>query len=1076
MSKNSPSILIPKKGRQGENSSELEASLSPKAEFLPKNPADFFVVDQILTNKAKATKMDKKSIQKVTKEEKEKRKEEELRKSEEEKAKKKDEMKKKKEEKEARKLQEKMKSKDKKGKEPKSEGGPELSLSTEDSSLTEVSEDVAGEDQEWAEILNFNPNFDEDQTELDWGEASKAESFEEYARYMKETQYNVPASALIYDPFQSRILGSDIAHDFPPYTELPSSVVSMIFRYLDFQDILTIMRVCKQWREYTHDKSLWLDLYARTERKYWPVEETKNIWEELGTEDLQCAIQTALRNASSCYSPKRGGTKGTPRALEANDAGATNSNSTVVPPLRIQLMSSMDNANISKVSSSSVRHPSRRSNTPRASTDSEYHSESSGSHRATDNNSPNNKNRPPKSDSQKNATIASEKVTDPLSMSENVLTKSPSSSSRKGHSSGSRRRNNPTSGSQKSTSLKRSASVRARSNSITHTSDNEKDSPKRRTRAKNSVQDTGNGGKSKRNVRERSNSTVDASSVMNEPLSPTRERSATAIREVDTADSSPRRVTFITSPLILPPPPPPLTNISPPTSASHSNPHTTMARSKTLSAVDVAAAPMSSPRTPAEEQRPSDTQSQSPLQLATETPTRNDATEIRKNLLQSAPAKSPGLKHPRSASVLVASPPKQRDSAKSPPPHVDISQPPEKKNTHTSLNQLVASVTPYENLPDMVDLQTFIATYSTFTTTPALVRKLIQRFQVPKLGNTEEEMKIYQHQIERPIKLRVAKLLKVLIDTYYTEFSPQLKELLAIFIVGIADPEYGATLRKSMEKGAELVRSREAQTVKKETPHNDTTNKKSNITTEQILSFSAEEIAQQLTLIEFETYSNIKPAEFFNQAWAKATTWDRAPHIRQMIDRFNALTRWIATLIVSEDKIRMRVKRFVKFIKVADCLRKMHNYHTLMAVLSGLNEGSIYRLKHTRAEIPPRWAQTFQELQDLMKAEFSYRAYREELANAQPPCIPYIGIYLRDLTYFEEGGSNAEKGMINFKKNKNVYGVIQIIQKYQETPYTYKPIDKVYNYLKNPKGLDDATLLTLSLKVEPRNCKRNDLE
>jgi hypothetical protein len=75
------------------------------------------------------------------------------------------------------------------------------------------------------------------------------------------------------------------------------------------------------------------------------------------------------------------------------------------------------------------------------------------------------------------------------------------------------------------------------------------------------------------------------------------------------------------------------------------------------------------------------------------------------------------------------------------------------------------------------------------------------RFQVPKLGKDEEEIKIYQHLIERPIKLRVAKLLKVLIDTYYTEFSPQLKELLSIFIVGIADPEYSATLRKSMEKG-----------------------------------------------------------------------------------------------------------------------------------------------------------------------------------------------------------------------------------------------------------------------------------
>jgi hypothetical protein len=68
----------------------------------------------------------------------------------------------------------------------------------------------------------------------------------------------------------------------------------------------------------------------------------------------------------------------------------------------------------------------------------------------------------------------------------------------------------------------------------------------------------------------------------------------------------------------------------------------------------------------------------------------------------------------------------------------------------------------------------------------------------------------------------------------------------------------------------------------------------------------------------------MQPAEFFNQAWAKATTWDRAPHIRQMIDRFNALTRWIATIIVSEEKIRMRVKRFVKFIKIADV--QIHNH------------------------------------------------------------------------------------------------------------------------------------------------------
>jgi hypothetical protein len=49
----------------------------------------------------------------------------------------------------------------------------------------------------------------------------------------------------------------------------------------------------------------------------------------------------------------------------------------------------------------------------------------------------------------------------------------------------------------------------------------------------------------------------------------------------------------------------------------------------------------------------------------------------------------------------------------------------------TSLNKLVAAVTPFENLPDMMDQQTFITTYQTFTTNAMVVRKLIQRYQVP---------------------------------------------------------------------------------------------------------------------------------------------------------------------------------------------------------------------------------------------------------------------------------------------------------------------------------------------------------
>lgn len=87
------------------------------------------------------------------------------------------------------------------------------------------------------------------------------------------------------------------------------------------------------------------------------------------------------------------------------------------------------------------------------------------------------------------------------------------------------------------------------------------------------------------------------------------------------------------------------------------------------------------------------------------------------------------------------------------------------------------------------------------------------------------------------------------------------------------------------------------------------------------------------------------------------------------------------------------------------------------------------------------------------------------------------GIYLRDLTYFEEGGNSAQidPSLINFKKNKNVYSVIQIIQKNQLTPYPFKKNEKVYNYLRTLNGLDSEGLSRVSMLREPRNAKRSEI-
>ena len=400
----------------------------------------------------------------------------------------------------------------------------------------------------------------------------------------------------------------------------------------------------------------------------------------------------------------------------------------------------------------------------------------------------------------------------------------------------------------------------------------------------------------------------------------------------------------------------------------------------------------------------------------------------------------------------------------------------------TSLNKLVAAITPQAELPDMMDVSTFLVTYQTFTTTAHLIRKLMQRYMVPEPKNSSpDELKNYTTSVVRPIQVRVAKIFKQVLESQWKDIDDSLLDLIKAFVLGIVDQ---TILAKQCQAGVQSVISKKRSERRSDDQQASSSSAaaaagvsalaKKLTLMGSLYDLSSEEIARQLTLIEFETYSQIKPTEFFGQAWAKPKHHHRAPSIRSMIDRFNAITRWITTEIVSEEKIRNRVKRYMKFIKIAQALRQMHNYHTLMAILGGLNEGPVYRLKFTKAELPPKFQQAIAELQNVMSADGSYNAYRLELAAATPPCIPYIGVYLRDLTYFDEGGGGSD-GMINFKSKKNVYSVIQIIQKYQTTLYPFKVNERAYNHLKSIKGLDDAELHKTSLLREPKNAKRQDI-
>jgi hypothetical protein len=68
----------------------------------------------------------------------------------------------------------------------------------------------------------------------------------------------------------------------------------------------------------------------------------------------------------------------------------------------------------------------------------------------------------------------------------------------------------------------------------------------------------------------------------------------------------------------------------------------------------------------------------------------------------------------------------------------------------------------------------------------------------------------------------------------------------------------------------------------------------------------------------------------------------------------------------------------------------MNNFSTSLAVIAGLNSASVHRLTWTWAEVPRSAVTSFQDLSQKLSANKNYSLYRELLASANPPCIPYL--------------------------------------------------------------------------------------
>ena len=91
----------------------------------------------------------------------------------------------------------------------------------------------------------------------------------------------------------------------------------------------------------------------------------------------------------------------------------------------------------------------------------------------------------------------------------------------------------------------------------------------------------------------------------------------------------------------------------------------------------------------------------------------------------------------------------------------------------------------------------------------------------------------------------------------------------------------------------------------------------------------------------------------------------------------------------------------------------------------------------------------FEKMQELVSTDGSRKAYRAALKEKEPPCIPFLGVYLTDLTFIHEGnvdtvdkprGEGEEQlKLINWVKQTANAEVIESVRFYQTTNYNLSP-------------------------------------
>mmetsp|Transcript_31935 Transcript_31935/g.67210 ORF Transcript_31935/g.67210 Transcript_31935/m.67210 type:complete len:1856 (+) Transcript_31935:491-6058(+) len=240
-----------------------------------------------------------------------------------------------------------------------------------------------------------------------------------------------------------------------------------------------------------------------------------------------------------------------------------------------------------------------------------------------------------------------------------------------------------------------------------------------------------------------------------------------------------------------------------------------------------------------------------------------------------------------------------------------------------------------------------------------------------------------------------------------------------------------------------------------------------------------QQLAEQLALFEHDMLCQVQASELQQLNFAKIDKAVKSKNVMRICAHFNTMSRWVCHQVVSHTSLRERVRALRLFIGLAKASAALRNFNAAMEVVAALNSAAVFRLRRTWEALPKAAIRDFEQLDEAFKPERSHAALRAALKNAPlQPTVAYLGIYLTDLTFIEDGNPDFlppalnQPRYINFAKCLMVGKEIREVMDYKKRLYMFQRIASVQDYFSSLKPPDDDSIYAQSLSCEPRAQQR----